>query len=147
MLQKAVPRLRHGTLQALIGSQLLAISREICGFAASEVHVWFEGRGYLVPDVAYWAAGKPQGTEGRSLPPTLAIEIRSPDQSLNEQHEKCRHMRANGVDVCWLIDPVRRTAEVFDDASDGRPESEHLESDLLPGLAIDLADLFAGLEG
>jgi hypothetical protein len=56
-------------------------------------------------------------------------------------------MRANGVDVCWLVDPARRTAEVFDEACDGRPESARLESGLLPGLAIDLQELFAGLEG
>jgi Uma2 family endonuclease len=58
-------------------------------------------------------------------------------------------MRANGVDVCWLIDPETRSVEVFEGAKDG----ETLEADgtlasaSLPGFTLPLRDLFAVLDG
>ena len=57
---------------------------------------------YRLPDVTFWAAGRDSGDD--SLP-TLAVEVRSPSQTMAELREKCRYFRANGVDACWLIDP------------------------------------------
>jgi Uma2 family endonuclease len=149
VLQKAVPNMRHARLQLALGAALFDHARSRGGVAGSEVHVWFEGRGYLLPDVAYWAPGKPQGDDRRSLPPTLAIEIRSPDQPLAEQREKCRLMRANGVDVCWLVDPETRSVEVFEGERDGEAvEADRtLGSASLPGFTLPLRDLFAILDG
>lgn len=59
---------------------------------------------YRVPDVAYWAGTKDRGGEVM-LPPTLAVEIPSPGQSMDHPRDKCRFMRDSGTDVCWLIDP------------------------------------------
>jgi Uma2 family endonuclease len=96
----------------------------------------------------YWAPGKPQGDDDRSLPPTLAIEIRSRRQAMELLREKCRRMRENGVDVCWIVDPERRCAEVFERELDADPraEGEVLESKAIPGFAVDLKALFAVLE-
>ena len=109
-----------------------------------EGHVWFEGRGWRVPDVTYWRADKPQCDADRSLPPTLAIEIVSRRQALPGLRRKCREMLSLGVDVCWLIDPERRRAEVFDDERDGVqvPPDGFLETSLIPGLRVSLAELW-----
>jgi Uma2 family endonuclease len=65
---------------------------------------------------------------------------------MTEQRAKCRLMRENGVDVCWLIDPVRRVAETFEGVLDGEPVSV-LESAFLPGFTISLEELFGELDG
>ena len=53
-------------------------------------------------------------------------------------------MLSLGVDVCWLIDPERRRAEVFDDERDGVqvPPDGFLETSLIPGLRVSLAELW-----
>ena len=56
-------------------------------------------------------------------------------------------MRANGVDVCWLIDPRSRTVEVFEDESDGVVfRGRWLASVHVPGFALDLDELWALLD-
>jgi Uma2 family endonuclease len=148
VLQKAVPKRKHGKLEFEVTRRLCEYGHPIGGDAWPEAHVWFEGHGWLVPDVAYWAPGKPQGDDDRSLPPTLAVEIRSPDESRAAQREKCRRMRANGVDVCWLIDPESRTVELFDADHDGEPfgPGATVTSAALPGLELRVDELFAVLD-
>jgi Uma2 family endonuclease len=105
-------------------------------------------RRYRVPDLAYWAAGRPLARpDDVYLPPTLAIEVRSRGQPVAELREKCREYRARGVDLCWLIDPEARTVEVFDDAHDGAVlgEGALLESSLLPGFSLPVSELWAEL--
>ena len=56
-------------------------------------------------------------------------------------------MRANGVDVCWLFDPVARTVEVYEDEVDGaRFTGGVLTSPYLPGFELDLAALWRMLD-
>ncbi|MFN8507973.1 MAG: Uma2 family endonuclease [Dehalococcoidia bacterium] len=147
VVQKAVPKRAHGRIQRLLLTLLDAYAREHGAEAWAEAHVWFEGHGYLVPDIAYWAPGKPEGDDERSLPPTLAVEIRSPSERQAGQREKCRQMHANGVDVCWLVDPASRTVELFEGAIEAEPlpADGALTSPLLPGLRIPLADIWAVL--
>lgn len=148
VLQKAVPKRKHSLVQLELLLRLAGYRREHGGLVGPEGHVWFEGHGWRVPDVAYWATGKPQGDDERFLPPTLAVEIRSSRQSLTQLREKCRQMRANGVDIAWLIDPDARTAEIFDRESDGEPVDAFatLTSPSLPGFALLLQELFAVLD-
>ena len=101
---------------------------------------------YRLPDVTYWAAGRPSGDD--SLP-TLAVEVRSPSQTMAELREKCRYFRANGVDACWLIDPDARSAEIFEGDDDGKlvgPDGS-LTAASLPGFALRLEELFAVIDG
>jgi Uma2 family endonuclease len=101
-----------------------------------------------LPDIAWWAPGRDGGPDGLMLPPTLAIEIRSPEETMAAQRRKCRDYRAGGVDVCWLIDPVNRRAEVFEGDRDAEvlPRDGALESAFLPGFRLALVDLFAVLD-
>jgi Uma2 family endonuclease len=80
--------------------------------------------------------------------PSVAFEVRSREQSLAELRRKCRSFRANGVDVCWLIDPYARWVEVFEGARDGErlPEDGVLETAVMPGFSVPLADLWAELD-
>ena len=104
----------------------------------------FPGANYRLPDVSYCAKGKPFGDQ---LPPTLAIEIRSPGQTRNELRAKCRFFRANGVDECWLVDSRLRTVEQF--SSEGEfilGTDQTLIATALPGFELVLSELFAVLD-
>ena len=102
---------------------------------------------YRIPDFAYWAPGRPTGDAIFTVP-TLAIEIVSDDQDLDELRDKCRQFRERGVDVVWLVDPRRRTAHAWEGDRDGaRVAAEGaLESTYLPGFSLSLAELFGALD-
>ncbi len=101
----------------------------------------------LLPDLAYWAPARPTG-DYPMTPPTLAVEVRSPSQTMAEQREKCSYYRAHGVDVAWLIDPGTRTIEVFEGtgAAAVAHAGDVLRSPHLPGLEIAVDQVFAVLD-
>lgn len=150
IVQKMAAQKDHSWLQDEIAGALREYRKRVGGRSGPEPSIEFLNPGdrrELVPDVAYWAPGKPIGGPYMK-PPTLAVEIRSAGQSPNFLRNKCRYYRANDVDAAWLIDPETRTVEVFDADRDGDLLGEHatLESVALPGFALPLRELFAVLD-
>ncbi len=107
------------------------------------------------PDAAFVAAARvPISTgAGRDDPamrfmrgaPDLAVEVRSPDDTIEEMQAKARRWLAAGSREVWLVDGLRLTVEVWrPDAPPTvlRPGDTLQTSDLLPGFALDLARLF-----
>lgn len=143
VIQKPMPTEEHGILALELGARLREWARPRKGRVGVEA-LMRQGDlpNYRLPDVSYWDAAVPRGADA---PPTVAIEIRSPDQTLAELHAKCRSLLAAGVAECWLLDPGSRTAFVFDAGRDGEPVNA-LESPRLPGFSLLLDDLFAALE-
>jgi Uma2 family endonuclease len=60
------------------------------------------------------------------LCPEFVIEVRSDGDRLPPLQEKMREWLANGAELGWLIDPLRKTVEVY------RPGSKH--ADVLEGV-------------
>ena len=143
VLQKPMPTEEHAELALELGVHLKNWARGRKGRVGVEARMrQGDLPNYRLPDVSYWDAAVPRGAEA---PPTLAVEIRSPDQTLAELRAKCRSLRAAGVAVCWLIDPASRIALAFDEAHDGDAVSV-LESTVLPGFSLALTDLFGFLD-
>jgi Uma2 family endonuclease len=94
-----------------------------------------------MPDAAYWLPGIPSGND--SLP-TVAVEVRSPGETMASQRRKCRQNREAGIPIAWLIDPISRTVEVFEGDLDGEPlaPGTALRSELLPGFELSIAELW-----
>ena len=105
-----------------------------------------------VPDVAFVAAARlPAYRRGfLEVAPDLAVEVLSPSDTFRETARKLDDYFRAGVRLVWLIDPAARSAAACrpdsgtalawvgeDGALDG--------GDVLPGLAVPLARLFAGL--
>ena len=103
-----------------------------------------DGSGFRLPDTAYWASGRDDSSDSV---PSVAVEVRSPDQAMAELRRKCRTFRQNGVDVCWLVDPASRSVEVFEGDRDGERVAGDavLETPVMPGFRLALGDLFAVL--
>lgn len=149
VVQKPMPKRKHRRLAHELDFALGLYMRLRGGDAGPEGHVWFGvPRHWRVPDLVYWAPGKPQGDDNVSLPPTLAVEILSPGQPFQDLRDKCRFYRANGVDAAWAVDPDTRTVETFDAGSDGTTltETDTLTSSALPGFELPLGELFAALD-
>lgn len=151
VVQKVAPDFHHMVVTKHLIVELAAYEREYGGVSGPEGRVEFRlggGTFFRLPDVDYWAPGRPvQGTRAMN-PPTLAIEVSSPGQAIAGLRDKCRQCRAAGVEVCWLFNLDARRAEVFDATNDGTPRAEGvLAAAALPGFQLALDELFALLEG
>ena len=151
VVPKVAPDIRHLVLADEVQFRLHLYRREVGGLSGPEGRVEFDLVGeirFLLPDVAYWAPDRPiEGTRAM-LPPTLAVEIRSPGQPMDQMRARARFFLANGVDACWIVDAESRTVETFDR---GFPvqllrEADILESPALPGFSLSLVELFAALD-
>ena len=81
--------------------------------------------------------------------PDLAVEVKSPSNSYPELRRKARIYLSNGTSLVWIIDPMKRSAEVWRVDEDGGFESETVTiqgvlrgEGVLPGFELPLRTLF-----
>lgn len=77
--------------------------------------------------------------------PTLAVEILSPSNTIEEINEKIATYRQAGVPLLWMIDPYNHFVTVYQ--LDAEPESFNIHAELpgepyLPGFHVPVARLF-----
>ncbi len=99
------------------------------------------GHNWLIPDVSITHAGQTarKYLEGA---PALAIEVISESNTARMMHRKVRKYFESGCREAWVFYP--ETASVLVHSGKTAVEREGLlTSDLLPGVSIDLAPIFA----
>lgn len=144
VLQKPMPQEEHAELIFRLSIRLGSWMEAHGGRAGPEARARLgDLPNYRLPDLSYWKPGIPRGNEA---PPTLAVEVRSKDQTLAELQRKCEFLRASGVEACWLIDPSTRTAQVFEGRARKGRAADVLRAECLPGFELSLGDLFAVLD-
>ena len=86
--------------------------------------------------------------------PTLVVEILSPETSAKDRREKFYLYERVGVLEYWIISPVEQTLLVFTRDEQGRygaptvyHRTDKVPVGVLPGLTVDLDDVFANLDG
>jgi Uma2 family endonuclease len=103
-------------------------------------------RNARIPDISYTSGNKPVVKKG-SVPqmPDLAVEVKSPDDSVKKMREKVRYYLANGTKLVWLVMPDKRIIEVYSaDEEHVLGENDTLSGgDVLPGFALAVRDIFA----
>ena len=147
----------HGSVNSRLLSRLAA-------------HVYGEGLGELydsstgfllrrgpdlvrAPDVAFVRADRvPLLQHGKAgslvLAPDLAVETLSPSNTASQMQRKTEEYLRYGTRAVWVIDPDERTAAVYAVDAPVRylGEGDALDGgDLVPGFAVPLAFVFAGL--
>jgi Uma2 family endonuclease len=144
-VEKGVVDRNHGNIAGEIDGRFWLYRQTHGGEFGPERRVRLPSGQMRKPDTAYWLSGTPVGDDAI---PTVAVEIRFPDDTMAAQRRKYREYREAGVLACWLIDPLSRTVEIFEDAADGKPlpVDGTLTSRYLPGFELGLADLFAVLD-
>ena len=122
------------------------------GVVTSEIGVWIE-RGpdtVRAPDIAFFSIEKdPPGAEtarGYSTAvPDLAVEVRSPNDSLAYMREKALMWLRHGARMVWNVHPDTRTVDVY---RRGHPtitlaEGDELDGyDVIPGFACGVSEVF-----
>lgn len=105
-----------------------------------------------MPDIPFSTAKRPLVREG-GVPamPDLAVEIKSPTDTVRQLREKAAYYLEHGVRLVWLIYPAHRVVEVYQPDADLEflTMSDTLTvGDVLPGFAMPVAEIFADpLEG
>ena len=145
VLQKPMVNKRHSNLAGELTGQFWAYARVSGGSFGPERTVQLSRARYRLPDTAYWAPDRPNDENDL---PTVAVEVRSPSETMVSLRAKCRMYREAGVPVAWLVDPATRTVEVFEGGRDGAilHEGDTLETPEMPGFALALSELFAVLD-
>jgi Uma2 family endonuclease len=100
-----------------------------------------------MPDISFSAAKRPLVRQG-GVPamPDLAVEIKSPTDTVRRMREKAAYYLEHGVRLVWLIYPAHRVIEVYQPDADIEflTMSDTLTGgDVLPGFAIPVAEIFA----
>jgi Uma2 family endonuclease len=106
LLPKGIGTRKHLRIQR----RLLELLSSCQGFEAfPELHTRLREREFRIPDIV--VERKPVGDQEYPVEPVyLCIEILSPDQTLPQLIEKCKHYHAWGTDYCWIIDPEKPSA-------------------------------------
>ena len=82
--------------------------------------------------------------------PDLAVEVQSPGNWRLDRKVKLSAYHDAGIPETWLVDPIAQTVEVFGHAQgraeyllrERRSEGETVGSTVLPGLRLEVTDLF-----
>ena len=152
--QKVPPLGEHAALQVELIVYLDRIFRP--GRVArvfSELRVTWEGAS-LVPDLSLVRWERiPRTPTGRIAtyfrePPDVAVEIRSPGQTVRAMVDRCEWFVAHGVLVALLLDPRGETIRAFRPREPVRTHSAGDQIDLseiAPGAQLDVREVFNAL--
>lgn len=134
--QKPMGTIEHMNVERAL---ILALNNyEHLGRPLPELSIRISQNTVLIPDFAF--VRHPVPTSGiLELPPLLCVEVLSPSDRFSATLAKMERYRAFGVDHCWIIDPLQKTAWVV--SPDGRPY-EQRETLRAGELEIPLSALF-----
>ncbi len=152
--QKVSPKGKHGRLQAELANRLGQVAHATGSVVVfTELRVTFEGVS-RVPDLAVYRRDRvPLDETGEIandflLPPDIAIEIVSPEQSVNSLVRRCLWYVDHGVSVALLVDPKDASVLIFraDQLPAVRRGNERIDlGEILPGFELTAEGLFASL--
>ncbi|MBL8154507.1 MAG: Uma2 family endonuclease [Anaerolineae bacterium] len=99
-----------------------------------------------LPDISFVADLSKPVTEDGAVPfmPDLAVEVKSPTDSVRKLREKARFYLAHGVRLVWLVFPEPRIVEVYapDDEYTLSADQSLTGGDLLPGFTLPVRQIF-----
>ncbi len=152
MLIKTMTTPGHGITCQLLGGELWLYART-AGFPNSRIlqNALFDftppgapKKTILAPDIAVLRQNAPSSFNMVTHDtPMIAVEVVSPNQTLDEIRIKATVYRSAGVDEVWMLDPQARIAEIW--TAQGQAQvtaTQPLTSALLPGFTVVLGTLF-----
>jgi Uma2 family endonuclease len=152
------PRTIHAVLQVRLAFALegWVQAGDARGLATMPTDIRMDEYNVYGPDLL-WFRQERIPAELRGYPehvPDLCVEIRSPSTWRYDVGAKKRVYEAGGLPELWLVDDVAETVLVYRRSRPGAPtydvslelgRGDTLESPMLPGFALALEKLFAGL--
>jgi len=145
------PSLLHQTVCALLWRVLDEIGQATGGRAwVAPLDVTLADHSVVQPDVIYVSRERRKIAQERiEGAPDLLIEILSPGTERRDRGEKLILYAQSGIREYWLVDPIERYVQFLVNDS-GRfvviPPAEVYESSVLPGVRLDVEDLWRQLD-
>ncbi len=110
--EKPLPEYLHGVVQGLLFEWFREHRKEWGIGVSVETRTQVEEGRVRLPDVVVVRKG--EGTPGALLrAPLVAIEVLSSMDSYADLRDRASDLRAMGTQNVWLVDPKRRTAEIW----------------------------------
>lgn len=156
IIPKVSPKYKHSLVQGRFFRIIDDWSQEQqCGICLPEWAIVLQRQGQdwvPVPDLTYVSEQRLPADwdedEACPVPPELVIEIISPGQSFGEMTQKATDYLQAGVSRVWVADNQAQSVTAF--GANEFPQTywigDVISDELLPGLIIPLADLFASRE-
>ena len=155
LLEDPMPSPAHGELANLIAFYMthFVLPRGIGKVLAETSVAAYPGSAtYLVPDVSFVSAGSvpsPPPATYLSTMPDIAVEIKSPSNTVSQLRRKADAYLRHGATIVWLVIPERQGVEQWQLDADGemqhffinRQGTLHGEP-ALPGFTLELSLLF-----
>lgn len=143
-----MPTQEHGLIASNINYELTSHARKNrMGIVGVEVRYGLskDNLNSRMPDVSFTLSNRPVVQEG-AVPqmPDLAVEIKSPDDTMKQLREKAEYYLENGTQIVWLVYPHQRCVEVYTlDTVDLLCADDILTGgDLLPEFSLSVSEIF-----
>ena len=150
-----MPNWNHGKLAALFAHLLLqfVLPRNIGKVTVEAgMHPHYSRRTLLMPDVAFTRNDRlPDPPPEVYMPamPDIAVEIKSPSNSMAQLRRKARTYLENGTTLVWLVLPEQSAVEEWQTGDEEQMQQRLIGRDdkldggaALPGFALELSLLF-----
>lgn len=155
VIQKALPKGKHSGLQGALVRLInnLAVTAKLA-MAFPELRYTYAGRSY-VPDVSVYLWDRiPVDDQGEVIndffdPPDIAVEIVSPEQSVNDQIRRCLWYVENGTQIAVLLNPEDHSTRLFlpGQAPQHLHGTDRIDLSLvLPGFQLTVQQIFDSLK-
>jgi len=146
-ITEKMPTEVHGAIAGNIITDLnLYLRQNRIGRAATEARHSVDEHNDFLPDVSVILDASRVPVDAGAIPrmPDLAVEIKSPSDSLKGLREKARYYLAHGTRLVWIVLPQYKIVEVY------TPDNEFVVgedevltgSDVLPGFALPVKHIF-----
>lgn len=142
-----MPTELHGAIAGNIVTDLnLYLRGNRIGRAATEARHSVEDANDYLPDVSFILDISRPAVEAGVIPrmPDLAVEIKSPTDSLKGLRQKARYYLEHGSRLVWLVLPQHKLVEVYtpDEEYVLGEDEQLLGGDLLPGFVLPVKNIF-----
>jgi Uma2 family endonuclease len=146
VVEKPMPNWGHGRIAYLVARALDSL-----GYPSVEPRAIIPGGpdrdgSSPIPDMAFYLEEPPDEREWMTRPPDIAVEVLSPGQSRTEMRAKVDLYRVFGIRSVWVIDPERRSIDIYEDGSRSTYTGDDpIHCTVVPGLSLTVSGLFASI--
>jgi Uma2 family endonuclease len=112
IVERSLPDELHSKTQWRLSGLIWDLSKTLPFHGRPDLRSRVSATRIRIPDVAIYAGAKPNALVPTE-PPSVAIEILSPDDRHSEVMQKFEEYKDWGVQHIWLVDPHRRRLQVY----------------------------------
>ncbi len=153
IVRKASPNPYHQAISIRLSSAMHrhAVEKKLGMIFTAPTDVFLDDFNHVIPDILFIRQdnlGIVDYKEGILGVPDLVVEIISPGSILQDRVEKRAAYEQTGVREYWIVDPNNRSIEIYENRNGAfaavsfAAETGKVQSQLLEGLELDLAEVF-----